>query len=140
MPTLHAILTSLLTAGAFAALGFLAKYLAAHTNSKAIQTLATLASSAVPFVERAYGDLGGSAKMAKAVAFVDASLKRLHIPLAASDIEAAIEKAYAEATANGLLKPYAPAKNAKKAADKPAPAPVDPAPATPPATPATPAK
>ena len=106
LPTLHTILVDLLYAGAVAALGFVLKYLQTHTNSKTLQTLAGLASSAVPFIERAYGELGGAAKMAKAVAFVNAELTRLHIPLSAADIEAAIERAYAEAKASGVLDVY----------------------------------
>ncbi len=123
MVTLHTILVDLLYAGVSAAIAYLAPkakaFIMTHTTAAERQTLDSLASAAVPFVERAFASLDGAGKMKQAIAFVDKELTALHIPLSATDIEAAIEKAYADAKAKGILSVYTPA---KKAAATPAPA------------------
>lgn len=116
--SIHSILVNLLVAGVLALIGFGMKFLQTHTNSKVLSTLEGLAASAVPLVERLYPALSGASKMKAAVDFVDSQLTKLHIPLNTSDIEAAIEKAYAEAKASGVLAVY------KQPTPSPAPAPV----------------
>lgn len=122
MPTLHTILLDLLYAGATAAIAYLAPrakaFIDAHTTTAERQTLEGIASAVVPYVEREYAALGGPQKMGKAIEFAANALRHVHSPLSLTDIESAIERAYADATAKGLLKVYqASAKSAKKAAD-----------------------
>lgn len=135
MLTLHSVLVDLLYLLASGAIAFVAprvtKFYMAHTTAEQRAILTTLAEAAIPFIERAFPALDGPAKMQEAIAWVNNELTKLGIPLSAADIEAALEKAYADAKAKGILAVYA------KPAPAPAPSP-DPSPAPAPSpTPAT---
>lgn len=119
MPTLHSILVNLTLLAASSGIAYLAArarryipeaiaYYKAHTTAQERTMLSDMASTVVPYVERVFADLAGSEQMKTAVSMVDAWLKTRDVPITAEEIEAAIEKAYADAKRTGLLSMYPP--------------------------------
>jgi len=107
MSSLHSVLLNLLYLGSLGAIGYLAPrlraFLNAHTTAEERAVIAELATVAISLIEQEFPTLDGPAKLQAAIKFVDDQLTRLHIPISAEEVEAAIERAYAEAKAAGLL-------------------------------------
>lgn len=83
------------------------KKIEAQIPAADLAVLKELASFVVPLVERSLPLATGAAKMAKAVELVVGWLNARGINITLTEIEAAIEKAYADFVASGQQKVYA---------------------------------
>jgi NhaP-type Na+/H+ or K+/H+ antiporter len=80
-----------------------------------VELLRELAAFAVPLIERRFPELAGAEKLAQAVRLVTDAVRRRGLSAAAEEVEAAVERAWAEAEASGRLTVYRPASDLRGA-------------------------
>lgn len=119
---LQSYLLNLLYLGILAGITALAPKVVAfyksHTTAQERATLASLADAAVPWVEKAFPTLPGVQQFSAAVAQAQKWLAARGISITASEVEAEVQRAYAQAKVNGTLAAAsspAPAQPAAKA-------------------------
>ena len=101
---------SLVTALTGLLLGIVApwwKQLLARLPQRDVAIVRDLAAIVVPLVERQFPQLAGTEKLVRATRLVNMWLASRRLKLTASEIEAAIEKAWVEFEASGQAKAYA---------------------------------
>lgn len=86
-----------------------------------LSILKELAAIVVPLVQRQFGALSGAERMTHAISLVTGWLSARGISITASEVEAAIEKAWADFTASGQSKSY-PSPSPAPASTKKSPA------------------
>lgn len=75
----------------------------AHTTAQERATLSALADAVVPWVEKAFPTLPGAQQFTAAVAQAQKWLAARGIAITASEVEAEVQRAYAQAKVNGVL-------------------------------------
>ncbi|MHB1870872.1 MAG: hypothetical protein ACYCT1_08460 [Steroidobacteraceae bacterium] len=115
-------LLNLVYLGALAAIGAVAPkaiaWFRAHTTAKQRAILAGLADAVVPWLEKEYPALPGADQFNQGVSTVLTWLRARGITIHRTEVAAEIQRAYAQAKANGVLaaaKAPAPAQLAAKA-------------------------